>query len=51
MKIEISDNLFFLFAIILLGTVVFNPSSLEYVLPQIGWVVIVFYDNWRKARN
>jgi len=51
MKIEITDKLFFLFAIVLLAIVVFNPSSLAYVLPLIGWVVIVFYNNWRKARN
>ena len=51
MKIEIPDKLFFLFAIVLLAIVVFNPSSLAYVLPLIGWVVLVFYSNWRKTRN
>ena len=51
MKIEIPDKLFFLFAIVLLGIIVFNPSSIVYVLPLIGWVVLVFYNNWRKTRN
>ena len=51
MKIEIPDKLFFLFAIVLLGIVVFNPSSIAYVLPLIVWVVLVFYNNWRKTRN
>ena len=51
MKIEISDKLFFLFVIFLFGIVVFNPSSIAYVLPLIGWVVLVFFDNWRKTRD